>query len=216
MKFEKVNENKIRIKLSVEDLQEKDIDFHSFMSNSIESQDLFLDMLEEAEKEVGFVTKNYQIRIEALALADGDFILTVTRISPNTEKEKSIVKPSKKKVQIHRKKNIVSSHVLYCFPSFDDFCEFGNFLHNHHFSFYPYLAKQITLYSYHQKYYLILTNLNSDHPNLKKFYSSITEFGVFVNNSDIFIPKIIENGTLIMKHNAIRTCIQYFIKSKKR
>ena len=36
MKFEKLNENKIRITLSMHDLEEKDIDFHDFMSNSIE------------------------------------------------------------------------------------------------------------------------------------------------------------------------------------
>ena len=45
MKIEKLNENKIRITLDLNDLAEKDIDFHSFMSNPIESQNLFLDML---------------------------------------------------------------------------------------------------------------------------------------------------------------------------
>ncbi len=39
MRFEKLNEDKIRITLSNEDLIKKDIDFHSFMSNSLESQD---------------------------------------------------------------------------------------------------------------------------------------------------------------------------------
>ena len=61
MRFEKLNEDKIRITLSHDDLVKKDIDFHSFMSNSIESQALFFDMLEEAEKEIGFVTKDYLI-----------------------------------------------------------------------------------------------------------------------------------------------------------
>lgn len=86
MKFEKLNEDKIRITLSSQDLAEKDIDFHSFMSNSIKSQDLFLDILEEAEKKVGFVTKDYKVRIEALAMNDGDFIFTVTRFSRKQRK----------------------------------------------------------------------------------------------------------------------------------
>ena len=89
MKIEKLNEDKIRITLNLEDLKEKDIDFHSFMSNSIESQEIFLDMLEEAEREVGFVTDDYRIMIEALAMKDGNFILTVTRLS---DKEKSTYK----------------------------------------------------------------------------------------------------------------------------
>ena len=87
MKFEKLNENKIRITLSTQDLIEKDIDFRSFMSNSIKSQDLFLDILEEAEKKVGFVTKDYKVRIEALAMNDGDFIFTVTRLVERNQRK---------------------------------------------------------------------------------------------------------------------------------
>lgn len=52
MKIEKLSDDKIRITLNIDDLKENDIDFQSFMSNSIESQDLFMDMLEKAEKEV--------------------------------------------------------------------------------------------------------------------------------------------------------------------
>lgn len=70
MKIEKLNENKIRITLNMEDLSERDIDYHSFMSNSIESQGIFLDMLNTAEKEVGFNTDDCRIMIEALALKD--------------------------------------------------------------------------------------------------------------------------------------------------
>ena len=49
MKFEKLNENKIRITLTIQDLAEKEIDFHVFMSNSAEAQDVLLDMLEQAK-----------------------------------------------------------------------------------------------------------------------------------------------------------------------
>ena len=53
MKFEKLNENKLRIIVSTKDLIEQHIDFHAFMSSSLETQDIFLDMLDKAEKEVG-------------------------------------------------------------------------------------------------------------------------------------------------------------------
>ena len=68
MQIEKITENKIRIILNVQDLEEKNIDLHTFMSNSIESQDLFYDVLDKAEKEVGFETKDYKLMIEALAI----------------------------------------------------------------------------------------------------------------------------------------------------
>ena len=70
MKFEKLNENKIRIILSNQDLADKNIDFNSFMSNSAETQTLFLDMLEEAEEKVGFITRDHKIKIEALSVRE--------------------------------------------------------------------------------------------------------------------------------------------------
>lgn len=66
MQIKKLSENKIRILLNMDDLKEKNIDLHSFMSNSIESQDLFYEILDRAEKEVGFKTENYKLIIEAL------------------------------------------------------------------------------------------------------------------------------------------------------
>ena len=70
MRIEKITENKIRIILNLHDLEEKNIDLHTFMSSSIESQDLFYDMLDKAEKEIGFKTQNYKLLIEALAVPE--------------------------------------------------------------------------------------------------------------------------------------------------
>ena len=85
MKFEKLNENKIRITLNNQDLIEKNINFNSFMSNSTEAQNLFLDMLEEAEEKIGFITKDHKIKIEALAMADGDFVVNITKFGKKDE-----------------------------------------------------------------------------------------------------------------------------------
>ena len=207
MRFEKLNEDKIRITLSTEDLAKKDIDFHTFMSDSIESQDLFFDMLEEAEKEIGFTTKDYLIRIEALAMASGDFILTVTRSLP--ERIKNSVK--KKKVHIKRKNmNNNASQFIYCFNNFEDYCSFIEFFSKNNFK--PFnLANRILLYEYKNTYYLTIYGINLSYPNLKKLVSCITEFATFINHSEIFLSKLTESGKLIMKHNAIREGIKYFV-----
>lgn len=206
MRFEKLNEDKIRITLSNEDLIKKDIDFHTFMSNSIESQDLFFDMLEEAEKEIGFVTKDYLIRIEALAMTGGDFILTVTRSLP--EKIKNNVK---KKVHIKRKNlNTNASQFIYCFNNFEDYCSFIEFFNKNNFKS-SNLADRILLYEYKNTYYLTIYGINLSYPNLKKLFSCITEFATFVNHSEVFLSKLSESGKLIMKHNAIREGIKYFV-----
>jgi len=203
MKFEKLNEDKIRITLTCDDLQKKDIDFHTFMSNSLDSQDLFFDMLDEAEKQIGFVTKNYRIRIEALAVASGDFVITITRSLPANEvvKEKP---PIRRKFQIKRKSsNLKASQLIYCFSTFDDFSYFMDFLKSSSFDFNN-IAKNIILYSYKHTYYLVFYGVNSEHKCLKNLLSCITEFGSYVSCSELLINKLKECGIVTIKNNALK------------
>ena len=95
MKFEKINKDKIKITLNLKDLEEKNIDFHLFMSNPIESQHILLDMLDEAKEKIGFDTNNYNIKVEALVMAESDFIFTITRILPDQA-------PIRKKAKVKR------------------------------------------------------------------------------------------------------------------
>lgn len=210
MKIEKLSDDKIRITLNMEDLKENDIDFHSFMSNSIESQDLFLDMLEKAEKEVGFVTEDYRVMIEALATSNGNFVLTVTRICP--EKQKNTYKP--KKLNIKRKtSNLNSKKAIYCFDTFDEFLDYCKFLKNDVLKDIENFTSHIRLYEYNNKYYLVLEDIKMNVNLLKAFASSITEFAHFVNESDLFESKLLEYGNIIFKDNAISMSFKHFVNS---
>lgn len=205
MRFEKLNEDKIRITLTNQDLVKKHIDFHSFMANPIESQDLFLDMLNEAEKKIGFVTKDYKIRIEAIQLSDGDFVLTITRSLPEVR-----YYADKKKLHIKRKSaNLKDNQAVYCFETFDDFCNFSNFLNNNNIEI-SNIAKNISLFEYKERYYLTFYNINLHYSNFKRLFSSITEFGIYISNADLIKRKLIESGKIIMKNNALKTAMQYF------
>ena len=207
MKFEKLNENKIRITLNNQDLIEKNIDFHSFMSNSQESQNLFLSMLDEAEKKVGFVTKDYKIRIEALAMSDGNFILTITRFGKNVDANPKSL--NAKKLKIKRKNmDMTSKQLIYRFDTFDDFCSFSNFICKLE-NFYS-IAKNMILYSYKDSYYLSISNINVEHSCIKQLYTLITEFATYVDNSEMFSRKLTECGKVVIKNNAIKTCAKYF------
>lgn len=207
MMIEKLTENKIRVTLNIDDLKEKDVDFHSFMSNPIESQQLFLDMLNEAEKKVGFITDNYKIMIEALALANGNFVFTITRIVPESSGEKMI----RKKVHIKRKTNYLNSRkTVYCFQNFDDFCEFCHSLNSMIQTNYTKLIKNTSLYLYKEKYYLVFSDTNANYEITRHICSCITEFGFFVNSSELFERKLFEYGKEIIKSNAIATCLKHF------
>lgn len=203
MKFEKLNDNKIKIILTIKDLEEKNIDFHSFMSNSIESQNLFIDMLKEAEKEIGFITNNYNIHIEAFATSDGMFIFTITRISV-------INLPKKKKVVYTRK--IIKENkkfIIYSFNSFDDYCNLCTFFKKQTSNFSTYL-KNVSLILYNSTYYLVLYDTNMDELTARHFFSYMSEFATLCNTSELFVNKLLEHGKVIIPSNAFKIGMNYF------
>ena len=212
MKFEKLSENKIRITLTAGDLKDKDINFHDFMSNPLETQDLFLDILEKAKEQVGFNTTDYRVKIEALAMIDGDFVVNVTRMS-DMEKEKALPDTGllKKKFTV-RKKSLTSKSqkAIYKFDTFDDYCYFVQYLSKNKLSKAHTIAEEIVVYIYKNEYYLILQNIHAEDKNLSKFYSSITEFATYINNSNLLISKLEECGNIIIKNNALKTSLKHF------
>ncbi len=212
MKFEKLDENKIRITVSIHDLEEKDIDFHDFMSNSLESQNLFFDMLEEAEEKIGFKTKNCKIKVEAFAMTEDNFILTITRIMPDSLKKHLYVSPRKKVKAKRKSDNLHVAHLIYKFNSFDDYCNFVEFLVKNNLQDASKIAKEISLYIYNAFYYLVLHNINTDYRNITTFFTAITEFGSYVINPDLFSHKLYEAGTIFMKNNAFRKSFLHYTK----
>lgn len=206
MKFEKIDDNKLKIILNISDLSEQNVDFHSFMANPLQSQKLFNILLDLAEKKVGFITKNYDLRIEALSLPNADFVITLTKLMPKTDKEhinSYKIRPFKIKKR-HLPKS--SGIVVYCFDFFDDFCDFSGLFNKMNFS------KTNKLYYYNEKYYLVIETLNIDNCKNYKFYSMITEFATYIHDSDIFSKQLSEYGKIIINKNAVNTINKFFIK----
>lgn len=210
MKFEKLGDNKIRITLTIQDLAEKNIDFQSFMSNNIETQDILLDMLEEAKKETGFDAEDSNLRIEALALADTNFVFTITKLAPDIDKSRVL----KRKLMIKRKcVNPSTTQAIYIFNSFEDFCSLVKFLGQRNLiTFCNAIADNIELYSYKGNYYLLMNDINAVAIDKIKFYTCITEFAKCITNSKVFASKLKECGTLVMKNNALEIGFENFVR----
>lgn len=201
LKIEQIAENKLRIILNNKDLQKNNIDLHSFMSNSPETQALFYAVLDKAEKEIGFNTKDYKLIVEALAIANETFILNVTRIcSENKEK----IQSKTKRESINEISNI------YMFNTFNEYLDFCSFLNKFLKNIYSFLKKS-TLYLYNSKYYLCLHITNKDIEKLKHIQYLIVEFAHTVTNSDLFEEKLKESGKVIFNKNAIDNTIKTFL-----
>ena len=80
MQIEKLNDDKLKVVLSKKDLKENDIDLNTFMANSLDSQELFLDILDIAEEKFNFYVDDSKLLIESISLANDIFIFTITKV----------------------------------------------------------------------------------------------------------------------------------------
>ena len=212
MKIEKLTENKIRVIVNTEDLKENDIDFNLLMNRSMETQNLFFEILEKAEEELDFHTDGYKLLIEAFSSSDEILVFTITKYLPK-EAQKNSETLKKKKLSVKRKSiDFSNKQIVYSFNSFEEFCNFCSCINNNSNINVSKISKKISLYFYNNTYYLILRNVNTSYSNIKLFYSIALEFGKILTPSKSFENKLIEHGEIIIKKNARQTGIKYFVK----
>ena len=143
MQIEKVNKNKLKVILNTNDLKENHIDLNTFMANSLESQELFLDILDLAEEEFGFYVDNSKLVIESVSLANNIFIFTITKLSEH--------------------KHTISQNYIYSFNTFDQIASIFPFIDKNSFS---------NIYTYNNKFYLIIDKDNKLNTILEEFSNS--------------------------------------------
>ena len=206
MKIEKLTDNKIRIILNIDDLAKKNIDVHTLIKDNSMSQKLFKKILIEAKKEVGFDPQDCRLLIEAYISSEGFFVLTVTKILEELNKEKnSSIKPKAKRKSLNNN----CSTAIYEFDSFEDFESFCTYLSNTKLNNF---AKKLSLYEYEDKYFLVFSGIDTNSVYASFIYSSISEFAKLSSNSKFFESKLIEYGKTIFKN---KSDINKFIKLSK-
>lgn len=202
MKIEKLNENKIKITINIDDLAEKNIDLYSFMHNTPETQDLFWDILNEAEKECGFNVDNSMICVEASTSGAGNFILIVTKTNEKPMLTANLNNAYKKKnLKLKRKSiSLTSPQNIYQFESFDDICEFVKVIDTSK-------IENDILYSMNEKYYLQSSNMP---------FNNILEYASIARNPKLLEGKLKEYGKVLAGQNALQTISKYFNKKRKK
>lgn len=196
MKFEKINDNILKIVLSFDELPNCD-SLTDLMDNTDLAKDSFLSLLDKASSMVGFDTSDYKVKIQAQALHNGNFVITVTKLIGLKSVRKTVVP---KKVP---KSDISSFLVIYRFSSFDDFCSFCSCLKAYKISYINRITRFCCLYYYANSYFLVCKNINENHKQIALFYTLITEFSEFFSNRELFFSSLEERGTLVLGNNAL-------------
>lgn len=162
MQIKKINNDKLKIILSSSDLDEKNIDIDSFLSNPIESQNLFFEILDLAEEKYDFDIENNKAIVEAISLDDNNiFILTITKLKNDFC-------------------TYSSNSKAYYFESINDLFNFYSVLNKANLKF-----SKNDIYQFENKYYFLLNEENSylEH-YLIEFASPLKNYSLL---KDIFI-----------------------------
>ena len=216
MKIEKLTDNKIRIIMNIDDIEKNTNDIHTFFDNIMNSQNLFLDILQKAEKEVDFHTEGCKLLIEAFSTLEDVVVFTITKYSStesNSINTNNVLNnDSKRKLIVKRKNNTPSlKNAVYEFDNFDYFCDFCNSISKIENLNIDKLAKKTVLYNYQNKFFLVFKDINFKDKYVHKVFNILSEFAKFQNYSINFEYKLIEHGKIYIKNNAISKGIQYFV-----
>lgn len=205
MKIEKLTENKIRVIIPSEELglNTKNI---TNMQKAIEMQEIFLDILKKAEKEVDFQTDGCKLLIEAFSSSEDVLVFTITKYLPESDVKK-------KKLVVRRKtfEPTNNKQSIYKFDDFETFCSFCNSVKCIHKAENAKFIKNTVLYLWKDFYYLAFKNVNINEKDKNFVYSSLSEFAKFIPYSDNFESKLLEHGKVIIKKNAIDVGMKLFV-----
>lgn len=201
MRIERVGENKIRIFVSYDDLEEREIDLESFNYNSPETQELFWDLMEQAEIELGFEAQESQLCIEAVSDVEHGFMITITRMDDEAEFEsiqKFIKNRYRKKDLAIKKKSskVCTTMLIISLENFDDLCTLSSLVN-------PLFNGRSRAWSLDGLYYVAMNAVDGNVTNQKLFDSIISEYADRMQNVHFLEGYLNEYGKRLVGENAL-------------
>lgn len=207
MRIERIGENIIKVTISMADLEERNIDIDSINYDSDAAQELFWDMVEQAEIELDFEIANSQLLIEPYPDEDEGFIITITRLDNDGEFE-SIQKYIKNKFQrtdakVRRGKRLSPAVWIYRFEDFEHLCQLAAKLEHIY-------KGDSSLYSLKGHYYLVLRKDGFLALDTIMTANLLAEYGHRMHNVSFTEGYLNEYGTLLIRKNCLETIRNYF------
>ena len=193
MKFEKLTDTKIRIILSIKDIESNNLSIDDVLSNSKDSQNLLDTLITKAEQELDFKTEDSQLLVEAISSCRDEYIFTITKLLED---------------KIYCCKN--NNYFIFKFDCFDDFVNLCTFLKNFSYLCLKEISKNFSLIFYNNNYYLKF--VESDYSSIVIDYIKclLGEFAKDVSHSTGIDGVLNEYGKVIFSKNAIMKCINCF------
>lgn len=212
MKVERISENKVKITLTFEELESRDITLKDIERDNTLARELFIELLEEIDLTEDFTTQDSQLFIEASSDNKNLFIVTITRVHNMPELKKYIeLEQSENFLNHSNKKNNSSklkiSNNVYYFSSIDKILDFCSIAHKEG----AFLGRN-SLYKYENSYFLIFNDTTLRNKNFIKTYSLLSEYCDELFSFRLIKPCIEEKCMLITQNVALQKIINKMIK----
>lgn len=192
MILDKIDEKRLLIALSHEDMDFLDISFKKLDWKNNYSREIIKNILARAESEIGFSSSNKKLLIEAIPQSNGCFVL-ITLLSN---------KKNNKSRKIYKIKNQIKPFTFF-FKNSDSLLAFIERIYNKKFNFI-----NSSIIEFNNSYYVILYFNGSISSNL---LAIISEYGQLVGRNSIVAARVLEKGNVIIKDNAVIKFGKYLV-----
>ncbi|KOO44072.1 genetic competence negative regulator [Priestia koreensis] len=190
MRLERLNYDKIKIFLTLDDLLDRGLTKEDLWRNSLKVQQLFRDMIEQASEELDFKPTQF-LSVEVFSLqAQGMVVIVTTR----DEVYEDDLEDDYANDYIEMQVTLDESHDMFFeFQTFEDVIQLAKTLSSS-------LVVESTLYSFENRFYILVDHASQEEIDLNDLIAIFAEFG---SPSTTTKYRVHEYGKLLMEHNAL-------------
>ncbi|MFV0518653.1 MAG: adaptor protein MecA [Lachnospirales bacterium] len=216
MKFTKINDTKLKIEVTMDDLQDYNIKFIELAQGNDKIRELIHTLMMKALDEVDFTIDDKPLLIEAVPRSSQSIDIYVTKVDESDEMiehmglldekikrlEPDITNKIKEKIKQRNKQkenvDIYETGVLvYSFNDLDNVLSACRQLED------IYKGKS-SLYKYEEIYYLYLDYTSNKNIEGTTLSYILNDFGDFTSESIVSYAYLLEHGTTLLKANVIK------------
>lgn len=191
MKIKKINEDKVQIIITNQDLEERDFKKWELMPLSPKAQELFQDLLDMAYQECGFeIEDDSQLMVEAYPLTVDSFVVVMTKVRTSHHNEHIGVFSSTQEEDEEEIPRVErGANQVWSFPDLETCCQACARI-------IPEFVESSSLYKYEDAYYLTLSIMPESQVEVTALMG---EYGEWVPVDEVYLR---EYGKLLVPREA--------------
>lgn len=197
MKVEKINNNKARIILTIEELEKRKITLKDIEFDKKKAQDFFFDILEDSNLNEDFNSESSQFFIEATTDQSDLFMVTVTKVDCIPDISKYSNNETKNKIISHFSYSVASN--IYQFNSLENLYEFCIKAKRENL-----FVGTNSLLELDNKYFLMFSTATTKKSSFVKTFCVLSEYVDKYFSNSLLKTTFIEYSNEIIAKNAIQ------------